>query len=391
MVKIDDLLELDKGNIIVKKWSHKLDTARKEIKSMQDELDQLQNTSFQYASKGEQNKEIEDRITSLYYNLDRKQEELDRLTASYEEAHSKFEDMLEQKGIDPSGVFDFDFDVKHKWLGELISNNHISQMAEEPSAYFKKLIQLFGEKELADFSYMIDLDGNGLSYEDMEEETIQEDYDDEIDYSDDYEYDDSDSSEYSGQEYSKVDISHFIFGEEDKIVRTAKTDELRSKLFASKLSFMKSNGIGDIYSCFEEYDEQAKKYNTHDSMFYDEYGFIDYDDTLNNFGILPLSNDRNFYLYILKHKDEMQIPFETLIQYIKGTLMKDADFVSAMEEVNEKGEYSYNPKYAYSPDMLKLLAQKAAEKKQLTEEERKISEAEALIEKQNEGQNIGEE
>lgn len=390
MIKIDDLLEVDKVNIITKKRSQKLDTARSEIKSMQDELDRLHETSFQYASKGEQNKEIEERIDSLYYNLNRKQEELDRLTSSYEEAHSKFEDMLEQKGINPSGVFAFDFDVKQKWLGELISNNHISQMEEEPSAYFKKLIQLFGEKELANFSYMIDLDGNGLSYDDMEEDAIEEDYDDEIDYSDDYEYDNSDSSEYSGQEYSKVDISHFIFGEEDKIVRTAKTDELRSKLFASKLSFMKANGIGDIYLCFEEYDEQAKKYNTFDSMFYDEYGYIDYDDTLNNFGILPLSDDRNFYLYCMKHKDEMQIPFETLIQYVKGTLLKD-DFALAMEEVDEKGEYSYNPKYAYSPDMLKLLAQKAAEKKQLTEEERKISEAEALIEKQNEGQNIGVE
>ena len=391
MIKIDDLLEVDKANIIAKKWSQKLNTARSEIKSMQDELDQLHKTSFQYASKGEQNKEIDERIDSLYYNLDHKQEELDRLTASYEEAQSKFENMLEQKGINSSGVFDFDFDVKQKWLGELISKNHISQMEEEPSDYFKKLIQLFGEKELANFSYMIDEDGNGLSYDDMEEDVIEEDYDDEIDYSDDDEYDNSDSSDYSGQAYSKIDISNFIYGEEDKIVRIAKTDELRSKLFASKLSFMNTSGIGDIYSCFEEYAEQAKKYNTFDSVFYDEDGYIDYDDTLNNFGILPISDDKNFYLYIMKHKDEMQIPFGTLIQYIKGKLLKDADFVLAMEEVDRNGEYNYNFKYAYSPDMIKILAQKAEEKRKLTEEERKISEAEALIQKQNEGQNIGEE
>lgn len=34
MIKIDDLLEVDKVNIITKKWSQKLDTARNEIKTL---------------------------------------------------------------------------------------------------------------------------------------------------------------------------------------------------------------------------------------------------------------------------------------------------------------------------------------------------------------------
>ena len=339
MLNIDALIELDKAYELTKRWEKRLDTAKSHYRALQDAM-------------------------ALESTLEWKQEEIDRLTQGYEEAQSAFENLSEQNGVD--GFVDFEIDVKRKFLGELISQSHISEMSEEPRAFFSKLIRLFGEDELADFSYVIGVDGNELGYEELEEE-----------------YDNDESKE----PFWKKHISDFVYGEEDTIIGLVRTDKLRTALLGSKLMFIHTNGEGNTYECFDEYVEKAKEYNTYDCAYFDDFGYIDYEDTLNNFGMLPISDDKNFYLYLLKHK---LIPSETLMQYIKKPLLKDADFVLDMQTVASTGEFSYNPDYAYSPDIFKALAQKRATRNNLEIEAERLGEAEALVDKQQKGQGKGE-
>lgn len=226
-------------------------------------------------------------------------------------------------------------------------------------------------------TYVIGVDGNELGYEELEEE-----YDDDMEFDDEIEYDNDDSKEPSW----KKRISDFVYGEEDTIIGLVRTDKLRTALLGSKLMFIHSNGEGNTYECFDEYVEKAKEYNTYDCAYFDDLGYIDYEDTLNNFGMLPISDDKNFYLYLLKHK---LIPSETLMQYIKKPLLK-ADFLKEMRSVETIGEFSYNPDYAYSPDFFKALGQKKATRNSLEIEAEKIGEAEALVDKQQKGQGKGE-
>lgn len=378
MLNIDDILELNKAYELIKSWTKRLDTAKSEYRDTE-------------------NKEMHPAVKTT--SLERNQEVIDRLTQGYEEAQSTFETLSEQKGID--GFSDFEYDVKRKFLEDLVSRSHISQMSEEPSVFFKKLIQLYGEDELANFSYIIRADGNEVGdndweedYDDMEYYDREDDYDDIEHYGRKENYDDmefgDDDIQYDDAPLWRKNILDFIYGEEDKIIELVKSDNLRSILLASKLMFMDSNDVGDIRTCFEEYTEKAKDYNTCDCAYFDDLGYIDYEDTLNNFGILPISDDKNFYLYILKHKQEMQISPGTLMQYIKSSLLKEPNFVLDMERVYSTGEYSYNPDYAYSPDIFKVLAQKKATRNKLESEAEKISQAEDLIYKQQKGQGKGE-
>lgn len=358
MLNIEDLLELDKAFELTKRWAKRLDTAKSEYRDLQ---------------------KLETSPANLETLLARKQGEIDRLTQGYEEAQTTFETLSEQKGID--GFADFEYDVKRKFLGELISQSHISEMAEEPSAFFHKLIQLYGEDGLANFSYDIGADGREVELDDREYA-----YDDDMEYDDDdMQYDDD--MGYDNEPFWKKHISDFIYGEEDKIIGLVRTDKLRTALLGSKLMFIHTNGEGNTYECFDEYVEKAKEYNTYDCAYFDDLGYIDYEDTLNNFGMLPISDDKNFYLYLLKHK---LIPSGTLMKYIKKPLLKDADFVLDMQTVDSTGEHNYNPDYAYSPDVFRVLAQKEATLTKLESEAEKISQAEALIDEQQKGQGKGE-
>lgn len=337
------------------------------------------------------NDELEQRIKRYYENessLDAKQKEelnelggIEFLQSQYEQQDAKLDEMFESIGVGSKYEFE---DEKRKYLETLVSKEHISTIGEEPEDFFKKLIELYGEKELTNFTFAGEEKEWMPENEDYGIEMSYEDYGIEMSY--DYENEDDLYNNYTYR------ISDFVSGNEDKIIGLVSDTTLREVLLASKLEFMNTNDIGNVDQYIREYANGANEHG-HNAVFLDEYGDVDIEDTLACFSNLPISKDKNFYLYLAKYLDEMEVPFETLLDYIEPNMIDD-EFGLELAEVSNTKQYEYQDEFSYElpvkQTLLTWLKSKEDELSSLEKEEKTISEAEALIDKQKEGQDKGE-
>ena len=384
MGKIDDLIAV-KNAIITNdgleqninrcyKIKSKIDSLQEDLDYLYDKLDNLEYPEYLGDRLQAETIELEESIEKLKKELD-ELGGVEFLQSQYEQQDAELDEMLETIGV--GSKYDFDHE-KRKYLESLVSTEYISTIGEEPDAFFKKLIELYGEKELADFSYTYGYEEDFTA----EYEEEQEDYDN---YQSDVE-----------EPHHTYQISDFVSGDEDKIIGLVTDTTLREVLLASKLKFMNTNGIGDVSQYIQEYIDGAGEHGHNDIAFLDEYGGVDLETTLANFSKLPISKDKNFYLYLAKHLDEMQLPFETLLEYIDRDMI-DEDFSMAYSEVAHNKTFEYIDQFSYTPKkitdraLIEWLEGKDKELSALEKEEKTISEAEALIDKQKEGQDIGGE
>ena len=292
----------------------------------------------------------------------------------YQELDKKLFEMLEQAGLD----YDFDT-VKTEFLENLISTSHISHTGEDPVEYFTKLAYLYGEKELGSFSYT-DYDPQ---YSKLDPETNYNGiYEENADY----------YTEFPSKTFTILD---FVYGEEDKVIVMATDEVLRRQLLGSKLKGLQEKGI-DISKYIKEYANDVVKNNNDITVVLDETGEVDTNETIANFANLPISQDKNFYLYLATHLDEIEMPFETFLEYIDPNII-DSNFGPDLCNARNTNHYEYKEEYAYirpiNPELLEWLRGREEKLSQLEAEEKTISETESLIEEQKgkEGQDIGEE
>lgn len=346
----------------------KIDSLQEELDEIYDQLDNFEYPEYSEEYLQSESFELEESIEKLKKELD----ELggaELLQAQYEQQDTELEELLKSIGIDSKYEFE---DKKRKYLGSLVSTEYISTIGEDPEDFFKKLIELYGEKELADFTYA------GEEMEMLYDSDYEEDYDNSI-------------SHYTYR------ISDFVSGDEDKIIGLVSDTTLREVLLASKLKFMNTNGIGDVAQYIREYVNGASEHGHNDVVFLDEYGDVDIEDILANFSILPISKDKNFYLYLAKYLDEMQLSFETLLDYIDPDMVDQEFGLTLANVINSKQQYGYSDDFSYSSKtstdraLIEWLEGKEEELSALEKEQKTISEAEALIDQQKEGQDIGEE
>ena len=323
------------------------------------------------------------------------------------------EKVFEEHGIHSEVEFE---ELKEKFLENLIFNENIANMGENASEYFQKLIQLYGEKELADYGKTEPLykDNDPYNmYSDYEE--YEESYDeDEGKYEDDFyfrdgissekEENDYDIEEYEANDDSEIHVSYvhtlydFVTGKEDELINVASTKHLKAALLASKLRTLNELDVGSIFETFIEYSEELSKYGKLDKMCYtDEYGLVDEKATLFDFANLPILNDKNFYMYLVKNNDETLISIDKLLEYLDPEIVNE-QFINNLKKARETKKYEYQNDETNSKSEEnindELLAWHEGKEKTLAsleQEEKKISEAEALIEQQNKGQNIGDE
>lgn len=242
-------------------------------------------------------------------------EQYKKCATEYAQLNQRLENFQEGKHL---SLFDF-YEYKTRFLNQLVSTQHIRDVGEEPKEFFKKLIELYGEDELADFGYREYSD----EVADFETEEYIEDYDI---------YDIDNNSRL-------FTISDFVFGEEDELIELISDEDLRKELLASKLEYLYKNGV-DIARYIQEYVDAAAKHDISNLVYLDEYEEVDLEATLSDFASLPISQDRNFYLYLVKHLDEMGVNFETLLDYIDPNMI-DEEFGTVLAQVKNTKQYEY--------------------------------------------------
>ena len=189
-------------------------------------------------------------------------------------------------------------------------------------------------------------------------------------------------------------LHDFIQGKEDQLVGIASTQPLKTALLASKLRTIDEVDM-DVSAAINEYSEETYKYGKN-YCYNDEYGIPDTRGTLLNLAVLPILEDRNFYMYLVKHIDETQLPIKNLVAYIDPEFINE-QFINDLKKARETKTYEYqneetNNRRDESIDG-ELIAWLEGKEKTLTsleKEEKKISEAEQLIDMQKDGQNKGE-
>ncbi len=293
--------------------------------------------------------------------------------ARYNELDKKLHEMLEQAGLD----YDFETE-KREFLENLVSTSHINLAGEDPAIYFEKLVSVYGERELANFSYT----DYGSQYSELDPET---NYDGMYEENNDY------YTEFPSKTFTILD---FMYGEEDKVIERVSDEVLRRQLLGSKLKVLQEKGI-DIAQYIKDYASSVAKNNSDITVVFDEMGEVNINETLENFANLPISQDKNFYLYLATQLDEMEMPFETFLDYVDPNMM-DSEFGPEICNARNTKQYEYQKEFAYrkpiDPALLAWLRGKDDELTSLEAEEKTITETEALIEKQTEkeGQDIGE-
>lgn len=245
-------------------------------------------------------------------------EQYKKCATEYAQLNQRLENFQEGKHL---SLFDF-YEYKTQFLNQLVSTQHIRDVGEDPKEFFKKLIELYGEDELADFGY-------------------REYYDEVADFeTEDYDIEDYGIEDYDIDDNSRLfTISDFVFGEEDKVIELISDEDLRKELLASKLEYLYKNGV-DIAQYIQEYVDDAAKHDISNLVYLDEYEEVDLEATLSDFASLPISQDRNFYLYLVKHLDEMGVNFETLLDYIDPNMI-DEEFGTALAQVKNTKQYEY--------------------------------------------------
>lgn len=405
MGKIDDLIlakDVISSNEELKKKIKKYNEITDRKDSLQEKLSELnvRIDMFEYSEGTESDlyqevSEIEESIEELDEEL-KKIGDIEVLQSQYEQQENK---VLETTGA--SSTFEF-YELEEKFLENLIFNEDIANVGESPEEYFKKLIQLYGEEELAYYSmyapaykendpdniYAYYYDEYEESYEDDLEESYEEDFDV---FGTHEKLADDDSTMHFAYPHTLHD---FIQGKEDQLIGIATTKPLKTALLVSKLRTI-DDVDWDVRDVLNDYSEEAYKYGKN-YWLNDESGIIDTENTLLNLAILPILEDRNFYMYLVKNTDETQLTIESLVLYIDPELVNE-QFINDLKNVRETKIYEYQNEEinnrrdeSIEGELLSWLEGKEKTLTSLEKEEEKISEAEQLIDMQKDGQNKGE-
>lgn len=390
-------------------------------------------------------KQAENLRTQLYNAIEGQEEYLQKLVADAEKEEEQLSSQILDKidkqfkalGISErkrNEILEYYVDEYDEiFLSDLVWRNHIKEMEYSPKEYFKKMIELYGERRLLDgVSDYKFLETREALLDDIGHELEVDAYSDEEDgLVVDYYYDDEEGDirhyvdedvhyETIYENYTTCDATIFVSGMEDEVIGIVNDDQLKNKLFSQKLIAIANydldyNDVEDIQEYVAEYVESAIKndasilYQIDEDFFYDGYGgetklekklFDEY------FGS-PMLYDGNFYLFMAKHLDKLGCSPETFIEYIPKGLIND-EFIETLNNVINTKQYEYDDKFGYHPltqtekenkrrfDKPKYfwidLKKRELELSALEKEEKTISEAEELINIQNEknGQNIGE-
>lgn len=262
-------------------------------------------------------------------------EEYKNCAMQYAELNQELESF---KGAEYISFYNFN-GYKRQFLEQLISEQHISKVEEDPQTFFKKLIELYGEKELALFNYTIESPYYGYGENDLDEDDYDDNYyDSNLGYEDDFDDD------YDIEDKVHVDVYRlhdFIWGKEDEIIGDVSSVELRKTILASKLMTLMDNGPY-IEGYIQQYaDEAVINGKQADSILcLDEYGFVDFESTLINFDRLPISDDGNFYLCLATHLEEMGLSFEDFNKYISPDYFGDR-FSSELAKASNTRRFTY--------------------------------------------------
>lgn len=405
MGKIDDLIlakDVISSNEELKKKIKKYNEITDRKDSLQEKLSELNDRidMFEYSEGTESDlyqevSETEESIEELDEEL-KKIGDVEVLQSKYEQQENK---VLETTGASSTSEF---YELEEKFLENLIFNEDIANVGESPEEYFKKLIQLYGEEELAHYSRYAPVykenDPDNIyenyydEYEESYEDNLEESYEEDFDGLEIHEkLANDDSTVYFAYPHTLHD---FIQGKEDQLVGIASTQSLKTALLASKLRTIDEVDM-DVSAAINEYSEETYKYGKN-YCYNDEYGIPDTRGTLLNLAVLPILEDRNFYMYLVKHIDETQLPIKNLVAYIDPEFINE-QFINDLKKARETKTYEYqneetNNRRDESIDG-ELIAWLEGKEKTLTsleKEEKKISEEEQLIDMQKDGQNKGE-
>lgn len=363
--KIDEMLEIDEASkklLALELELSKLRDDRESVKQEQKRIsDLMDKMADEYLAHGWvvtledeeylelRNKLIEAEAKEEYIEglIDTKQQE-------YEQSEFEFIEFAKSKGYTIVSNADFVLDVKPEFIKKAFLEHHITDLGANSRETFEKLVKLYGEDYLSNLVV----------------------------------------SEYEENEYEDVvvykrTIEDFISGEEDNLIGLVNDDILRRKMLASKLQRLDFYGTVDIRQYIQEYVEEASSNGVKNSVFEDEFGYVDFDDTMANFSMLPISSDKNFYLFLAKYLKEMNIPLETYADYIPQEFIDDK-FGPELANVVNTGEYRYQMEFAETserPISSELLAWLEGKEDELSAEEKTkktIDETKALLDKQAE-------
>lgn len=358
--KIDEMLEIDEATkkpqalaSELKELKEKKSTTLKDISR----LEKLMRQRVDICIEDGINWDDDEEYSQLGYELSSVEAELEYLydlifakEEAIRQSEAKFQEFAKTKGYDVWNSTFFESDKSAFW-DELFASEIVYE-TEDTRAFFEKMIKLYGEDYLLSHRLSI--------YE-------QDVVDDELEIYEAYSF----------------GIEDFIRGEEDNLIGLVTNDTLRKKMLANRLiDIYYNNDRADIEKYIQEYVEQASSNGIENTGLEDEYGLVNINKTL-----LPMSTDRNFYLFLAKHLAEMNIPFEKYVDYIPQEFMDDK-FGPELAKVINTGEYTYQTELTemsekpVKPELLAWLEEK--EKKLSAEEKTKktIDEAKALLAKQ---------
>lgn len=370
--KIDEMLEIDKASkklLALELELSKLKDDRESVKQEQKRIiDLMDKMSDEYLAHGfvvtledEEYLELSNQLIEAEAKEEYIEGLIDTKQQEYEQSEFEFIEFAKSEGYTIVSNADFALDVKPEFIKKAFLEHHITDLGANSRETFEKLVKLYGEDYLSNLVVS--------EYEKNE-------------YAD-KEYADEDVVEY------KRTIEDFISGEEDRLIGLVNNDILRRKVLASKLQRLDSYETVDIRQYIQEYVEEASSNGVKNSVFEDEFGYVDFDDTMANFSMLPISNDKNFYLFLAKYLKEMNIPLETYVDYIPQEFIDDK-FGSELANVVNTGEYSYQMEFAetserpVSPELLAWLEEKEDELSAEEKTKKTIDETKALLAKQAE-------
>lgn len=365
--KIDEMLEIDEATkkplalaSELKELKEKKSATLKDIsrleKLMQQRVDICIEEGIDW-DDDEEYSQLRDELSLAEANLEYLYDLISAKEEAIRQSEAEFQEFAETKGYDIWNSSFFESD-KSYFLDELFASKIVYE-TEDTRAFFEKMIKLYGEDYL--LSHRLSIYEQDVVHDELE---IYEAY--------------------------SFGIEDFIRGEEDNLIGLVTNDTLRKKMLANRLiDIYHNNDRGDIKKYIQEYVEQASLNGVENTGLEDEYGLVNINETLDNFSILPMSTDRNFYLFLAKHLAEMNIPFEKYVDYIPQEFMDDK-FGPELAKVINTGEYTYQTELtemSEKPVKPELLVWLEGKKEKLSAEEKTkktIDEIKTLLDKQAE-------
>lgn len=365
--KIDEMIEIDEATkkplallAELKELEEKKSATSKDIsrveKLMQQRVDICIEEGIDW-DEDEEYSQLRDELSLAEANLEYLYDLISAKEEEYRQSEAEFQEFAGTKGYDLWNSTSFEYD-KSDFLDELFASRIVDE-TEDTRVFFEKMIKLYGEDYL--LSHRLSIHEQDVVHDELE---IYEAY--------------------------SFGIEDFIRGEEDNLIGLVTNDTLRKKMLANRLiDIYHNNDRADIKKYIQEYVEQASSNGVENTGLEDEYGLVNINETLDNFSILPMSTDRNFYLFLAKHLAEMNIPFEKYVDYIPQEFMDDK-FGPELAKVINTGEYTYQTELTemsekpVKPELLDWLEGKEDELSAEEKTKKTIDEIKTLLDKQAE-------